>query len=110
MAGPYIQQWEELGTPSKKTGKTPKYIVSLKEDGTWECGCPNWCTTVVRGNRENCKHISRRIATLMMEASPYCKYLRVDGKKVEAVVTKTVTKVNTVHTEETHRTILFGDV
>jgi hypothetical protein len=105
MPGRYDKdkQWTELGTPSKKTGKVPKYTVSLKEDNTWECSCSNWCTTVPR---EDCKHIGRRIKTLIQENSPYVRYLL--GKQEKQVITS---KANIIHNEEeTHRTILFGDV
>jgi len=98
MPGPYIKQYTEYGTKSKKTGKTPEYIVSLKENGEWECSCPSWCTIVPR---QNCKHILRRIFKLME-----------DEKSLPGVpVIKSTTTIKKVqHSEGITRTISFEDV
>lgn len=48
MAQAYLvrQEVESFSTPGKK------YVVTQKEDGTWQCSCPQWIY-----RRKICKHI-----------------------------------------------------
>jgi hypothetical protein len=105
MAGPYVEQYTEYGTKSPKTGKTPKYVVSKKSDGTWECSCPAWTNTkpdYKTGKRDDCKHISRRIIALMKAG--------VQAPGVPKTSSTAIIKRAHFSEDQTTRTISFEDL
>ena len=48
------RQYEKFWEVESESNPNRAYIVSLKTDGTYACGCPRWTTTVPR---QDCKHI-----------------------------------------------------
>lgn len=46
----YQQQWQVQGSAKKP------YVVSLTDNGEWQCSCPAWTRT---SPRKDCKHIKR---------------------------------------------------
>jgi hypothetical protein len=57
----YVKFWEV----ENESNPGRAYIVSLKRDGTYACGCPRWTTHVPR---EDCKHI-RSLKALLARAT-----------------------------------------
>lgn len=61
------------------------YIVILKTDGTYACGCPRWCTHVPR---EDCKHIRSLKATLARMTIEISEPRVLDPEKIRKMLSR----------------------
>jgi hypothetical protein len=109
VANPYIDSWIEYGTRNPKTGKIPEYKISIREDGSFACSCPNWIN--MRDVKTDCKHILKRIIKLMQQGSPYVAGMGTISKQNKANL-KPMSKPLLIknQAEEVTRSISFEDI